>query len=213
MAQEPTEADGDIQPIPSHAGTGQRAEVVRTGPSAVRTAIDTLRRAVPIIDGMARAIMMYAFVTLTAGAAIWLAILDGGTTGPGRPITLLVWAIVLAFPPATLVTVALALRLLARLPDRLVELPDRTREHMSSLGRLAGQARQVRGRGWLRSGWSVIRLWRTAAASRDLVEIAAPVAFLFSPMTLFVAFIAAVGGMVEILGGAIAIIWLLVSNG
>jgi hypothetical protein len=211
VAQEPTDADRDIQPIPPHAGAGQRAEVVRTGPSAVRTAIDTLRRAVPIVEGMARAIMVYAFVTLGAGAAIWLAILDGGATGPGRPATLLVWAIVLAFPPAMLLTVALALRLLARLPDRLAELPVRTREHMSSLGRLAGEARQVRGRGWLRSGWSVIRLWRTAAASRDLIEIAAPVAFLFSPMTLFLALIAAVAGMVEILGGAIAIIWLLLA--
>jgi len=166
-----------------------------------------------MVEGMARAITGYALVTLAAGAAIWLAILDRGATGAGRPAALLVWAIVLAFPPATLLTVAGALRLLARLPDRLAELPDRTSEHMSSLGRLAGEARQVRGRGWLRSGWSVIRLWRTAAASRDVIEIAAPVAFLFSPTTLFVAFIAAAAGMVEILGGAIAIIWLVASSG
>jgi len=76
---------------------------------------------------------------------------------------------------------------------------------------LAREARQIRGRGWLRSGWSVIRLWRAAAASRDLIEIAAPVAFLFSPMTLLLAILAAVAGSVEILVGGIALLLLLVT--
>ncbi len=76
---------------------------------------------------------------------------------------------------------------------------------------MAREARQIRGRGWLRSGWSVIRLWRAAAASRDLIEIAAPVAFLFSPMTLLLAILAAVAGSVEILVGGIALLLLLVT--
>jgi hypothetical protein len=119
--------------------------------------------------------------------------------------------LVLAFPPAVLLTVALPLRLLAGLPDRLAEVPDRARQHASSLGQLASEARQVRGRGWMRAGWSVIRLWRTAAASRDLIEIAAPVAFLFSPLTLLLAILAGVLAMVEILAGGVALLWLVLS--
>jgi len=57
----------------------------------------------------------------------------------------------------------------------------------------------------------VIRLWRAAAASRDLIEIAAPVAFLFFPVTLLLALLAAVAGSVEILVGGIALLLLLVT--
>lgn len=185
--------------------------MVRTSPSAIRSALDALRRVVPIVEGVARSIAVYALGTLAGGAAIWWAIFDRGATGPGRAGTLILWAIVLALAPAMLFTVAIALRLLARLPDRLAALPERAREHVSSLGRLASEARQVRGRGWLRSGWSVIRLWRTAAASRDLIEIAAPVGFLFSPMTLVLATLAAVVGLVEILFGGLTFLWLVLT--
>jgi hypothetical protein len=173
--------------------------------------LDALRRTVPVVEGVARSITVYALVVLAAGAALWLAIFDRGASGAGRPATLVVWAIVLAFPPAVLLTVVLALRLLTRLPDRLAAFPGRAREHASSLGRLASEAGQVRSRGWLRSGWSVIRLWRTAAASKDLIEIAAPVAFLFSPLTLLLAILAALLGIVEILVGGIALLWMVLT--
>jgi hypothetical protein len=211
MAQQPTGPGHGIEPVPPPRGTPQAAEVVRTGPTAIRTALESLRRAVPVVEGVARSITVYALVVLAAGAALWLAIFDRGATGPGRPATLLVWGLVLAFPPVVLLTVGLALRLLAGLPDRLATVPDRARHHASSLGHLASEARHVRGRGWLRSGWSVIRLWRTAASSKDLIEIAAPVAFLFSPLTLLLAILAAVLGIVEILAGGIALLWLLLT--
>ncbi|MGH2555291.1 MAG: hypothetical protein ACRDHO_06200 [Actinomycetota bacterium] len=150
---------------------------------------------VPIVEGIARTITVFALATLAAAAAIWWLIHDRGATGPGMSATLLVWAIVLAFPGAMLLTVAIALRLLAGLPDRLAEVPERAREHASSLGHLASEARRVRRRGWVRSGWSVVRLWRAAAASKDVIGIAAPVAFLFTPMTLLLGIIATAAGL------------------
>jgi hypothetical protein len=201
----------EIEPSLTDGQHTMPVEVVRTGPSAIRTALDALRGIVPLVEGVARSIVVYALFVLAGAAAIWWAILERSATGPGRAATLTVWAIVLAFPPAMLLTVALALRLLAGLPDRLAALPERAREHASSLGRLANEARRVRARGWLRSGASVFRLWRTAAASRDLIEIAAPVAFVFSPLTLFLLFLSAVAGIVVILGGGIALLWLLLT--
>jgi hypothetical protein len=206
MAQESSSPGRSIQPFPDPAG--RKAEIVRTGPSAVRSGIEALRRVVPFVNGVARSVIVFGLVVLAGAAAIWLALLGRGATGPGRPVTLSAWGVILAIPPCTLLTIGLALRLLARLPDRLAEVPDRAREHAASLGRLAGEARRIRQRGWVRSGWSVIRLWRTAAASRDLIAVAAPVAFLFSPTTLFLLFIAAAAGVVEILGGIVSLILL-----
>lgn len=211
MTIEPTDPDRNLEPGRPSAESQPRGEVVRTGPSTIRTAVVALRTVVPIVQGVARTITVYALITLAAGAVIWWAIFQRGAHGSGRPATLAVWAIVLAFPPAVLLTVALALRLLAKLPDRLAELPERAREHASSLGRLADEARQVRRRGWTRSGWAVVRLWQTAAASKDLIEIAAPVAFLFSPMTLLLAVIAAAVGLAEILFGLVALLISLVT--
>lgn len=210
MSLEPSDL-GRSEHRPTPAAPPQRTKVTRTGPSAIRTALDALRSVVPIVQGVARTITVFALVTLVAAAAIWLTIYQRGATGPGRPATLLVWALVLAFPGAMLLTVAIALRLLARLPDRLAEVPERTRQHASSLSRLASEAREVRRRGWVRSGWSVVRLWRAAAASKDVIQIAAPVAFLFTPMTLLLVIVAAAAGVGEILFGAIALLVLLLT--
>jgi hypothetical protein len=210
MSLEPSDP-GLSEPGPVPAAPQPRTEVKRPGPSAIRTALDALRAMVPIVEGVARAITVYALVTLAAAVAIWWLIYERGATSPGRSATLLVWAIVLALPGAMLLTVAIALRLLAGLPDRLAQVPERAREHASSLGHLASEARQVRRRGWARSGWSVVRLWRAAAASKDVIGIAAPVAFLFTPMTLLLAIVAMAAGGGEILFGAIALLVLLLT--
>jgi hypothetical protein len=58
---------------------------------------------------------------------------------------------------------------------------------------------------------ATIRLWRTAARSRELLDVAGPAAFLFSPATWLAAVLAMVVAAAEVVAGAVALLILLAS--
>jgi hypothetical protein len=183
--------------------------VVERRRSAVRAAAEQLRRVVPFVERVVRRMRLLAVVTLAGGAAIWWWLADRGSREQTRTLNLAIWAVVLVAAPAILFVLSLALHQLTRLPDRLRELPDRAGAHGAELRRLAEETRRVRERGRARTTWSVIRLWRRAAASRELLDLAAPAAFLFSPMTLTAAIFALAAAVVEIVVGAVVLVLLL----
>jgi hypothetical protein len=183
-------------------------ELARGGPSPARRLAESLRGAVPIVRRVAREAARLAVLAAAGGVVIWVLRASRLEAGPGRLGRLILAAILLAVPPAILLLVAFALRQLAAIPDRLAALPDQARWHVSEIGRLAQEAGKVRQRGWFGSAFAVLRLWRTTAETRGLVEGAVPVAFLFSPWTWVVAPLAAAAAMLEIVAGAVALFWL-----
>jgi hypothetical protein len=175
--------------------------------SFVRSVIDALRRVVPLVHVVSRWIGVMGAVGALGGGLLWWAI---AARTDSRAAELAVLGVILAIPPAVLVVVAFALRQLAQIPEHLAALPQRARAHTNEMARMAEHARQARHRGWIASAVSVVRLWRSAVASRSLVEDVAPVAFLFSPLTLLVGFVAMAAVMLEALAGLIGLVWLVV---
>jgi hypothetical protein len=161
-------------------------------------------RFVHLVDRLSRLALRLAAIALAAGAAIWLVLLDRVIEGEGRTVSLVVVALVLLASPAMLIVLHLALAHLARLPDRLRTLPARAREHAGDIQRLASEARSVRDRGRIRSGLAVIRLWRRASEARDLLGVAAPVAFLLSPATIAASILAVVVAAAQVALGGVA---------
>jgi hypothetical protein len=197
--QEPRES-GPIEPTePGRSSTTPDRSERRT---AVRSLADALGRLVPFVEWLARVALRIAILALAGGAVIWWAIRDEVGSGEGRIVSLVLWAVVLAAPPAMLFLVHVGLRVLGRLPDRLRELPDRTRGQAAEVRRLAGEAGRIRQRGKIRSLISVLRLaWRVGEA-REMLDLAAPLAFLSAPWALAASFLALVAGLGEIVVGA-----------
>jgi len=171
-------------------------------------ALDALRRLVPFVQWLARAARTLALVGLAGGVAIWWALEERVITYEHRTASLATWAVGLALPPLILFVAGLALRQLALLPDHLSRLPQRAQEHLEELRRLGGEARRVRERGRVRSMVSVIRLGRQAAATSELMDLAAPIAFLFSPWGLTAVVISVGAAIAEVVVGAIMLLWL-----
>ena len=171
--------------------------------------VDALGQAVPVVQRVARGFVRLAMAALAGGTVIWFLLASGLSDQPERNGQLVVWGLVLAAPPGMLLLVALALRQLARIPGRFASLPDRTRAHLTEIGRLAAEARQVRQRGRLRSVLSVLRLWWKAAGSKELLEGAAPIALLLSPWMLVGGLVALGAALIEIMAGSVALLWVL----
>jgi hypothetical protein len=196
---------GPVEPGPpgEPGGSGQWR-------SASAGAVDALQRAVPFLERLARAARSLALLALAGGAVIWWAVFTH-VEGEGRAVSLVLWALALLAPPAVLLAVRFALRLLIGLPDRLRQLPERARDHATELGRLAGEARRVRERGRIRTAVSLVRLWRQASASRDLLDVIGPAAFLFAPWTLVSGIVATLAAGVEVAAGVVVLLWLVLS--
>jgi hypothetical protein len=182
-------------------------ELARTGPPPVRRLGEAVRGAVPAVRRVARETTRLALLAAAGGAVVW-ELVASRLAGPERLGRLVLAAALLAIPPGILLLVGFALRQLASIPYRLAALPDQARSHADEIGKLAQEARRVRQRGWLRSALSVLRLWRTTAESRELLQGAAPVAFLFSPWTWVAAPLSAAAAVLEIVAGAVALVWL-----
>jgi hypothetical protein len=201
--QEPRESGPIERAEPGGSPTTPDRSERRT---AVRSLADALARLVPFVEWLARVALRIAILALAGGALIWWAIRDEVGSGGGRIVSLVLWAVVVAAPPAMLFLVHVGLRVLGRLPDRLRELPDRTRSQAAEVRRLAGEAGQIRQRGKLRSAISVLRLaWRVGEA-REMLDLAAPLALLSTPWALAASLLALVAGLGEILVGAVLLV-------
>lgn len=173
---------------------------------------EAVRRLVPAVTRFARALRLLALAALVSGAAVWWGLQARVVAGTGREAALVLWALVLLAPPALLVVVSFAVLQILKIPARLASIPSQAGERADEVRRLASEARGVRRRGWLRSGISVLRLWRRAAASKEIVDIAGPVAFVFNLWTLALTVLAAVAAVVEIIVAAGMLVWLLVGT-
>jgi hypothetical protein len=174
--------------------------------SLVRSAVEALDRAVPVVRRVARGIAVLALGALVGGGLLLLAL---ATKTETESTGLAIVAVILAIPPVILLLDVMALRQLAHLPDHLATLPDRARAHASEMSRLAIHAGRARQRGWFRSAIAVFRLWRGAGQAKGLIHEAVPVAFLISPATLLMGFLAMAAALVELLLGIVSAIWLL----
>jgi hypothetical protein len=160
---------------------------------------------------VARTLLRLALASAVGGAVLWWLLADRVLADEGGEAGLVVWAVVLLAAPAVLAAVGMALRAMADMPDRAAALPARAQERAAELARLAQQVRRERRRGWFRSGMTMVRLWRTAAGSRELLHLAGPAAFLFSPLTWLAAALGAVVAVAQVVAGLIAVFILFAS--
>jgi hypothetical protein len=183
---------------------------VRPVPPQARVT-SALTAVVPLVRKAAGALWRLALAAAAGGAVLWWLLADRVISADGRAVGLVVWAVVLLAAPVILLVVGLALRALAGMPEQLATLPARAQERAGEIGRLAEEVRRERRRGWVRSGVAVFRLWRGAASSRELLELAGPVAFLFNPGTWLAAMLAILVALAELLAGVVALLILLAS--
>ncbi len=170
-----------------------------------------LNALVPLVRRVAGALWRLALAAAGGGAVVWWVLADRVISADGRAVALIVWAVALLAAPAILVVVGLALRALAGMPERLRTLPSRAEERAGELARLAEEVRRERRRGWFRSSVAIFRLWRGAAGSRELLELAGPVALVFNPGTWVAAVVAIAVAVAEVLAGVIALLILAAS--
>jgi hypothetical protein len=179
-----------------------------TGSRSVEALLRVLDRVVPPAAAAARAFRRYALVAAAAAAVIVVFLVTRNTPGSAAEwVGAAVAAALLAAPPVVLFLFSEALRALAELPDRLRALPGTGREHADELGRLAGKARNARGRGFLGLPLVAWRVTRLTASSRELLLPHAPLLPLVSPPFLLLTLAAAAGALLET---AVAAVLLLV---
>jgi hypothetical protein len=147
-------------------------------------------------------------LALVGGAGAWWAIARAAPSGEARGPLLVLAAVLVLAPPATLVVFVVAVRALILLPGRLRAVPTAVRQRLAEIGRHSGAiASPERGTGWARLR-SLFRLGRSIASSREVVEVLGPAAFLVTPWMLAAAAMAAVASAIEIVVGAVALLWL-----
>jgi hypothetical protein len=156
------------------------------------------------LSRVGRLAVRLAVVAFAAGAVVWIAILRSLDVGDDRGIVLPVAAVLLIAPPAILLLFAFALGALRSIPQRIREAPAAVRQHATEIRRHAGEV-------GARSGpvgtvGSIVRLWRSVASARELVEGVGPAALLLTPWMLLATAFAIVGAVLEILLGVIGLI-------
>ena len=181
---------------------------ISAGSRSVEALLRVLDRVVPPAAAASRAFRRYALVAAVAAVVIVVFLLQRDTPDSGAEwLGALVATALLAAPPVVLFLFSEALRALAELPDRLRALPGTGREHADELGRLAGKARNARGRGLLGLPLVAWRATRLTASSRELLLPHAPLLPLVSPPFLLLTLAATVAALAEI---AVAALLLLV---
>ena len=185
----------------------------RRDPQPAGRARDAVQRLRPAVARFARALRLLALAALVGGAVLWWGLQGRVVAGTGREPALVLWALVLLAAPGLLVVVSFAVLQILKIPARLAAIPSQAGQRADEVRRLASEARDVRRRGWLRSGISVLRLWRGAAVSKEIVDVAGPVVFVFNPWTLLLTLLAAAAAIAEIAAGVGMLLWLLVGAG
>jgi hypothetical protein len=180
---------------------------VTAGSRSVDALLRVLDRVVPPAAAASRAFRRYALVAAGAAGVIVVYLLVRETPGSGGEwIAALVATALLSAPPVILFLFSEALRALAELPDRLRAMPATGREHADELGRLAGKARNARGRGFLGLPLIAWRVTRLTASSRELLLPHAPLLPLVSPFFLLVTLAASVAALAEITVAALLLL-------
>ncbi len=169
-----------------------------------------LDRAIRVLRGLARATGRLAAVALVAGLAVWWAVFQAADPGEDRTVILVVLAILLLAPPIVLSLFALALRTLIGIPHRLREAPGATRDRLGEIRRRMAELSEASRQGTVRAFRSLFRLGWSIASSREVLEVS-PAVVLLTPGMLVATVFAAAGAVVEILMGALALLWLALS--
>jgi hypothetical protein len=171
----------------------------------------TLERATPFLRRVARPVLRLAGLALVGSAGAWWAIARSAPAGDARVPLLAVAAVLLLTPPAILYLFVLAIRALIQLPGRLRAVPAAVRQRLAEIGRHSGAITAPdRGSGWARLR-SLFRLGWSIASSREVVEVLGPAAVLVTPWMLAAAALAAAASVIEIVVGAVALLWLAVA--
>jgi hypothetical protein len=200
MSQDPR---GEPPPRPGDHPDGTASQPPGRSPPA-----EPLDRARSVLAWLARGAGRLALASLLAGALIWWAVvrdMDGWGAG-----TFIIAAVLLA-PPVILLLFVIALRTLMSLTDRIRQAPAAVRDRLGEVrARLRDVADAAR-RGTVARLRSLLRLLWTILSSRELVEVVGPTAVLLTPGMLPAAVFAAIGALVEIVAGIVALIWLAVT--
>jgi hypothetical protein len=168
-----------------------------------------LDRAVSFLRGLARAVIRLGAAALVGGLAIWWTVFQG--TDPGeRTGILVVLAILLVAPPLILFLFVVALRTLIGLPQRIRETPGAVGDRLAEIRQRMARLSEARREGALPALRSLFRLGWSIATSREVVEVS-PALVLLTPGMLVATVLAAAAALLEILVGAVAVLWLLLS--
>jgi hypothetical protein len=178
--------------------------------NAVAAAAQALDRVASFLRRFSRRVAVLAVAGLVGGAAIGVVAVSE-TPAENRLAVAIILGVVLAIPPVVLGLFAIAVRALVQLPQRIRESPEAVRGHADDLATRARAVGEARSAGRIRTLAAVVRLVRTAGSTRDLLGSILPGAFLFNPARLLGTALAAAGAIVEVVLGAIAIVWLLVA--
>jgi hypothetical protein len=161
-------------------------------------------RAFSFLRGVGRSALRLAGMALLGGVLVWWALWRGLDAGEDRTVALVVVGILLLAPPVVLTLFVVAVRALADVPRRVREAPADFRERATEIRRRVGELRNARSR----SLGSLFALWRAGASWRELFEVVSPALFLLTPGMLIASVLAAPAAVLEILAGAIAVVWL-----
>lgn len=169
-----------------------------------------LDRAVSFLRGLARAVLRLGAAALVGGLAIWWAVLQGADPGENRTGILVVLAILLVAPPIILFLFVVAIRTLIALPQRIREAPGAVGDRLVEIRQRMARLSEARREGALPALRSLFRLGWSIATSREVVELS-PAVVLLTPGMLVATVFATAAALLEILVGAGAVLWLLLS--
>jgi hypothetical protein len=170
--------------------------------------VAALRRVMPLVAGVARAVRKLALVAFVAAAVILAAVLAHGFPSSATEIVLtLVLAAMLAAPGAILIVFYLALDELLELPGRVRSLPRTTGVHVDELLRLERETRASgRKGGWIREPLVLWRLIDFLRSSSWILRPYTPVAAVLSPTLLVAVGLSAVAAVLLVPIALVAVI-------
>jgi hypothetical protein len=177
---------------------------------AATKAAQALDRIASFLRRMRRRVLVLAVAGLAGGAAIWWVVFQEAE-GDARLTALILVGLALMVPAVALVPFARAIRGLVDLPQRVRESPEALRSNADEIVSQARAVGEAESRGPIRRSMAVIRLIRSASSTRGLVSDVLPGGALLSPWMWLWTSLAALGAVVEIVVGALALAWLLLA--
>ena len=172
-----------------------------------RDAVSVLGRILPLAAAVGRAVRTLGLVGLGAAGAIALVVLVRWTPGDREEWAgFVVLCVLLAVPPAVLLTFSFVLGEVVELPDKLRGYPGTTREHVEKLRAIAHEARARERPAWRRLPGSTWRLATLVRSARDLLAPHAPLLALLSVPFLVATLVAALLVPVVVVGALVVLL-------